>query len=256
MDMDQAPEWFEKSDQLIAEVHQKVARAVELNGMPTALKFYPRQAHWFILDSLAIANKANRDGMHANALLTTRQCIEAMSIIELGLCSNAGAEAELRAWHENKRTPGQLRKWLSVNVWPTYGVGLWSEPWVDFMAQLSGAVQSYAHYTAQLAQWQVHLVGPAPSEGDAYNFFARMAPRAYDPQKATRITLFHAILQFAMARILLGAGAGSDDGFKERVSSWGEAIGASSYLDGHRTDWEKQFWSVVWSPSRRTTILE
>lgn len=41
-------------------------------------------AHWFISDSLLLANKANWDGMHANAISLLRQCVEGISVIELG----------------------------------------------------------------------------------------------------------------------------------------------------------------------------
>lgn len=108
-------------------------------------------AHWFLLDSLLLANRANREGMHANALALTRQSIEAISIIELGITGHAGAAAQLNKWDKGKARPGELREWLSKNVWPSYGPGIWNEPWENFMAHLARANQPYAHYTANLA---------------------------------------------------------------------------------------------------------
>jgi len=49
----------------------------------------PMLAHWFMRDALLLANQANREGMHANALLLTRQCLEAISVIELA-CAGTG----------------------------------------------------------------------------------------------------------------------------------------------------------------------
>lgn len=71
-------------------------------------------AHWFVLDTLLLASQANRDGMHANALALTRQCVEAISITELGVCGHPDAEAILLKWihpassgHGYERTSGR-----------------------------------------------------------------------------------------------------------------------------------------------------
>ena len=58
-------------------------------------KHFPLMAHYFFLDSLYYANTANRDGAHANALAITRQYLEAMSVIELGLCRHRDRESML-----------------------------------------------------------------------------------------------------------------------------------------------------------------
>jgi len=75
--------------------------------------------------------------MHANALALTRQCFEAINIIELGICGHANAEATLLKWDADNLTPGKLRAWLQADVWAQYGPGLWDEPWSTFMREFA-----------------------------------------------------------------------------------------------------------------------
>ena len=135
----------------------KVAESLSNNGLPFQLANFPQMAHWFFLDSISYANSANRDGLHANSLAITRQCVETISVIELGLCRHPDREDILEKWWRGEITPGGTRKWLSENIWPGYGSGLWQESWGEYMGHLAKAVQPYAHYTGQLAQWQMAL---------------------------------------------------------------------------------------------------
>jgi hypothetical protein len=205
-------------------------------------------AHWFLLDTLLLANQANRDVMHANALMLTRQCVESMSIVELGMCGHVGAEEILLKWQDRKFSAGELRKWLQANVWQNYGTGLWNESWSDFMREFAGAVQPYAHYGPELSQWQLRLHGFCESsEKDEYagNLIVQISPRAYDAQKATRITLYHAVLHYVLGRIWL-ANNPRDTQFSSRLERLKVALGKSRYLDGHQTDWSNQFWASLW----------
>ncbi len=213
-------------------------------------------AHWFLLDTLLLANQANREGMHANALALTRQCVEAISIIELGVCGHPDAEATLLRWDSDDLTPGKLRAWLQTNVWPNYGNGLWQEPWSTFMREFAGAIQPYAHYGRSLAQWQLrlHRFYDANKSTASSHAILEMRPRAYDPQKATRITLFHALLTYLLGRIWSAANP-ADAEFFALMAKLGTALGKSRYLDGHQTDWSQQFWAMVWERGGGT-ILE
>lgn len=212
-------------------------------------------AHWFLLDSLLLAHQANKDGMHANALAITRQCIEAIGIIELGICGHPDAETRLLEWDSDKLPPGKLRAWLEQNVWPQYGTGLWTEPWSILMREFASAVQSYAHYSSKLAQWQLRLLRAPETDMDSeMHAIIEYAPRAYDPQKATRITLFHAILAYVLGRIWM-AQHPQDVEFAALIRRLGVALGKSRYLDGHTTDWGQQFWAMLWERGG-TTILE
>ncbi len=120
------PEWFPLSEQATPEVMRRIADAVKANTMSLQVRSAAMLAHWFVLDTLLLANQANRDGMHANALALTRQCVEAIGVIELGICGHPDAEAALLKWNDDKLNPGKLRAWLQDNVWPQYGSGLWT----------------------------------------------------------------------------------------------------------------------------------
>ncbi len=80
------PEWFKLSEVLTAQIMARMAEATSAVAMVDQVRFAPMQALWFVGNTLTLANQANRDGMHANALSLTRQCVEAIGIIELGVC--------------------------------------------------------------------------------------------------------------------------------------------------------------------------
>ena len=249
------PEWFKLTDATTSETMKRIADAVASNNMALQVKFAPILAHWFMLDSLFLANQANRDGMHANALALTRQCIEAVGVIELGICGHANAEAVLAQWGEDRITPGKLRAWLQDNVWKNYGNGLWNEPWAVFMHEFAAAIQPYAHYGRSLAQWQLrlHRLPTATESGEDLTAIIEMRPRAYDAQKATRITLYHALLTYVLGRVWMAANP-SDAGFNALIGSFGIALGKSRYLDGYSTDWGKQFWAMIWERNGGTVL--
>lgn len=251
----QLPEWFSATEQANPEVMRRIAEAVSSNQMTMQVKSAPMLAHWFMLDSLLLANQANRDGMHANALALTRQCVEAIGVIELGLCRHLKAEATLLRWEEDKVPPGKLRAWLQENVWGSYGSGLWDESWSTFMREFASAIQPYAHYGRSLAQWQVRLHSvDDPADGNSdLTAILELKPRAFDPQKATRITLFHALLTYTLGRIWIAANRGDND-FEELISRLGTALGKSRYLDGHETNWGQQFWAMMWQRGGGTEL--
>ena len=240
------PEWFTIAEEANPHVMRRIAEAASANTMALQVKSAAMLAHWFVLDTLLLANQANRDRMHANALALTRQCVEAIGVIELGICGHPYAEAMLLKWEADNLTPGKLRAWLQDNVWSRYGSGLWTEPWFTFMREFAGAVQPYAHYGRSLAQWQLrlHRLYDANETDADMKAIIEMRPRAYDPQKATRITLFHALLTYTLGRIWIAANI-EDAEFAAIVNRLGVALGKSRYLDGHQTDWSQQFWAMV-----------
>jgi hypothetical protein len=79
------PDWFRLCEETTPVVMKSVDEAVCSNGMALQVRNIPTFAYWFIKDSLFLATQANRDGMHANALSLTRQCLEALNVIELGI---------------------------------------------------------------------------------------------------------------------------------------------------------------------------
>lgn len=241
-----APEWFVISDEVRPLTLQRLAESLDALRLPLQIRTAPVQAFWFLSNSLFLASQANQDGMHANALSITRQCLEAISVIELGLSQVPAAEQVLLRWEADKESAGSLRKWLEANVWPNYGHGLWSEPWSDFMGRLAKAIQPYAHYSTKLAQWQMR-VREFSQNGDNGELLAvvECGPRKYDPQKATRITLYHALLIFTLARIWLATAGKSDTTFGALVDRLRMALGKSVYLDGATTNWDQQFWAML-----------
>lgn len=251
-----APEWLKLNEETTSQIMRRIADAVSANAMILQVKSAPMLAHWFILDTLLLANQANRDGMHANALALTRQCVEAIGVVELGVCGHPDAEATLLKWDADELTAGKLRAWLQTHVWPDYGPGLWNEPWSTFMREFAGAVQPYAHYGRGLAQWQLrlHRFYDANQPNKDSHAIIEMRPRAYDAQKATRITLFHALLSYVLGRIWQAANP-ADTKFASLMARLGLALGKSRYLDGHQTDWSQQFWAMVWERGGGT-ILE
>ena len=241
------PEWFVIGEKANSQVMRRIAASVSDLPMTPQVRSAPMLAHWFLLDTLLLANHANREGMHANALALMRQCVEAISLVELGVCGHPEAEATLVRWEEDKLNPGKLRAWLEIHAWPRYGAGLWSEPWLSFMREFAGAVQPYAHYGRSLAQFQFRFHGFRETSDDpeqAGHGFIEMRPRAYDPQKATRITLFHAILTFTLGRIWAAANP-DDEKFAALIDRLRISLGKSRYLDGHQTDWSSN--SGRWS---------
>ncbi|MCE4543253.1 hypothetical protein [Caballeronia sp. PC1] len=237
---------------------RRIAAASASNSMSLQVKYSPTLAYWFICDTLSLANQANREGMHANALSLTRQCIEAVSVIEVGICNHPDAEAMLLKWDADRATAGEMRKWLQANVWVNYGTGLWNEPWDVFMRELAAAIQPYAHYGRNLAQWQLRFHGSVDIAEDctagAEGLMMELRPRAYDAQKATRITLFHGLLTYVLGRVWMSSNP-ADGHFDALMGRLGKALGASRYLDGHATDWSQQFWATLWERGGGT-ILE
>ena len=240
------PEWFALSEELSPLVFQRLSFALSNVQLPISIKLQPLQAFWHLMNVLYLANQANREGMHANALSITRQCIECISIIELGLSRHDEATELLVRWNDDKVKPGELRAWLEKNVWSQYGVGLWSESWSDYMAALAKSLQPYAHYSAPLSQWygRLHEV----SENANSNTYAllELGPKTYDPQKATRITLYHGLIIFTLARIWAATIGIEDIEFRKSLERFRIALGASRYLDGESTKWDQQFWAMMW----------
>ena len=251
------PELFKLAEIATQETMKRIDAAVASNNMALQVKNSPMLAYWFMHDALFLADVANRGGMHANALALTRQCIEAIGVVELGICGHTGAEAALKKWEEDRLEAGKLRAWLENNVWQGYGSGLWNEPWATFMREFAKATQPYAHYGRNLAQWQLRLgrVCDASDPGAKLMMTLEMEPRAYDSQKATRITLYHILLTYVLGRVWMAANRG-DSEFDDLMGRLGSALGKSHYLDGHATDWGQQFWAILWASDGRASLSE
>jgi hypothetical protein len=100
-----------------------------------------------------------------------------LTVAEIGLQKPAFAEPMLGAWKTGKKSHGELRNALEREIWPSYGTGLWDEPWAKFYGNLARAVQPYAHYTEELQGWQFVMVSV---EHDSYTAIEMTGLETYD----------------------------------------------------------------------------
>lgn len=57
------PQWFTIAEEATPHVMRRIAEAVSSNAMGLQVKSASMLAHWFTLDSLLLANQANRDAI-------------------------------------------------------------------------------------------------------------------------------------------------------------------------------------------------
>jgi len=179
----------------------------------------------------------NEDGKHAVAICLVRQCIETLTIIDVALQDYAYAEPLLNAWKHGKKTQGNLRSSLEHDVWARYGKGLWDETWAEYFANLSKAVQPYAHYTHELQGWQLAIIS---TDYEQRTYFAIHGFDTYDELKAARISLLHALATWTLGR-LLSANSKIQQILElaPDVDKLGRAIG-SSFLLFKNKDWGQE----------------
>lgn len=245
VDFTHRPEWF----LLCSELHNVILDSAlehlaSRNGPDVHLNLMPLSAVHHFINCLTTSEEANRKGMHAVAISLLRQCVEALVVIDAGLQDVPTGDMLLGHWRGEK-TAGQMRQLLEQHVWRKYGRGLWNETWSDFFAKLASAVQPYAHYGPQLQFWQIAtLGGPYKGEDGSLQFLAQVGLTAYDPLKATRITLFHGLLLWSLAELILTNG-GSSRLDTNAVAKLRAALAASDLLDGEQTKWDQQFWGTL-----------
>lgn len=130
----------------------------------------------------------NRQGEHSVAACLLRQCVESLTLIEIGLLEESIGAPLVRDWHDGNKSHGELRRVLESQIWPRYGTGLWTEPWAEFFGNLAKAVQPYAHYSQQLMMWQLHALTRPELKGDSensYQFIATVGPIFEDVEKTS-----------------------------------------------------------------------
>lgn len=241
---DNAPDWFTVGAPLMWDVIcvaadvAKSFRCQDLN-----LASLPSAAIWFMADALNIGVEANRKGKHAHAMLLNRCCLESLTVAELGLLKGQQGLSLLRDWHEGKKSQGELRKGLSQGAWKGYGTGIFGESWADFMSELFKSVQSYAHYTPDLMNWQMAVVHevPASSKDGAIYLLMKLGPETYDKEKATSVTLYQCVVAWAVGRILSENGH-VDTLMLSRVEKLGVALAKEPMLANRKNDWSFIFW--------------
>jgi len=224
-----------------------VKKSEERQGGSANTNFVCQGATIHFAQCLELSERENRKGHHAISMCILRQCIEALSIIEVGLNSNiAWADGILEKWHGNAITLGKIRKQLQVQAWPLYGKGLWAESWSEFFSQLSSAVQPYAHYTRDLLAWQMQILHTPTASREVDSGIvlnAKIGPNTYDADKATRVTLYQTVLLWAVGRIIL---ENSNDSRlpKDKLLNLGNALSKAQELGLGHWSWEEQFWAT------------
>jgi hypothetical protein len=182
--------------------------------------------------------EANKQGKHSVAICLVRQCLEALTIIDIGLQNPVYAEPLLLAWSEGKKTAGQLRQNLEHDIWPRYGQGWWGESWAEFFGNLAQSVHPYAHYSPELQGWQWATI----TSGETGALMA-IGPNTYDELRAARITLLHILLVWTSGRLILAHNEKSlESTHREKIVELGAALASSNLL------FEKENWGVQLVP--------
>src|SRR6202030_483542 len=121
------------------------------------LDLMPECAAIHLMHCMEASIETNRRGRHAVAISLVRQCVEAMSLIDVGLQGQHYRDTLLEGWSNETKSQGEIRKALERDVWDRYGCGLWTETWGEFFGEFARAVQPYAHDTQLLQGWQFAL---------------------------------------------------------------------------------------------------
>lgn len=239
-----SPKWFEMGSRMLwPMVNLVLKRASRRSGNDVNLNIIPQLAAIQLLHCLDSSSDINRKGRHAVALCLIRQCVEALTIVEVGLHNPGFGDPLLRDWWSGRKTQGGIRKQLETEVWGDYGTGLWNEPWANYFGELAKAVQPYAHYTIQLQGWQmVAPSGEKLSMADDGSLLARMkfGIATYDDEKATRITLLHCLIGWSIGRLILATG-GDPELDEGEVIALGDALAESELLLADRESWSHVF---------------
>lgn len=187
----------------------------------------------------------NRQGEHSVAACLLRQCVESLTLIEVGLLEESIGASLVRDWHDGKKSHGELRRALESQIWSCYGTGLWTEPWTEFFANLAKAVQPYAHYSQQLMMWQFHALTKPESKGgaeDSYQFIASVGPMFEDVEKTSQISVLQALVLWTLGRQTLANGSGVSEDTRSSVTDLGAMIRTSGFVV------EKVSWSDLLVP--------
>lgn len=198
------PKWLLLSERLTIPVVTMGLDALQKRGTSepdTGMIPYLALVH--VVQCMEASWQSNLKGHHSASICLVRQCIEGLTLVDLGLQSESYRRPLLTEWKEGNISHGNLRAKLEKDVWLHYGTGLWDEPWSDFFGNLARAVQPYAHYTPELMGWQFSDLTHRADE--SRHHWALLGPNTYDALKASRITLLHSLTLWALGRLLVGS---------------------------------------------------
>ncbi|MDP6422235.1 MAG: hypothetical protein QF672_13100 [SAR202 cluster bacterium] len=224
------PVWLELTDELVKSIFPPVHEVLDaMNAGDLHLAMIPRMALFHLSGCLHSSMRANEQGLHSAVICLVRQCVEALTLVDLGLQAAEYREPRLEAWDSGKLTHGKMRQSLEADVWARYGNGLWDESWTDYFGNLARSVQPYAHYSPVLMGWQMSVV-----DNDASNrFHVAIGPAVYDSLKASRITLLHSLVLWTSGRIVGENTANPEwQPITDQVDALGRSLGQSKLLLG------------------------
>ncbi len=240
------PRWLELANELNDLIFEGARSELSERRGVLDLDTIPYLALCHLRRCYLAADLANRQGGHSVAVCLIRQCVETLSLIDVGLQPIDWAYPLLSDWKEDRKSHGELRAKLEADIWPKYGIGLWDEPWAQYFGNLARAVQPYAHYSLALSNWQFAIVNP----DQAFRAAQRMindgsgsaillaAPDAYDTVKASMVTLLLCLSVWTLARLLLESDRPTELKRRETpIREFGAALSRSRLLDGRKTDW-------------------
>jgi hypothetical protein len=238
------PKWLRLTDKLLPVLVSQGSAHLDprRQSLDPNLAYVPYGAflHW--CGSLDCSMYANERGLHAVAIAVTRQCLESLSLVTLGLWDDVRRRQLLEKWRDGKLSPGELRHHLERHIWPAFRPGLWSEPWSEFFANLCRAIQPYSHYTAELSGWQWQDLAWSWSGVDAPTGVTTMGPQTYDPLKASRVTLLHALLTWTLRRLFTDMTHVLSPVQRAAVDELGKSLGRSKLL------FKKKDWALELAP--------
>lgn len=235
--MDERPEWLRVGEGIIGPLLRDSSISLQgFSGTDFHVTQLPSLALNHYAHSLQTSIEINREGRHAVAISLLRQAIEALTIVELGLVDSEFSYPLLERWDSGKKSHGELRQALERTVWPSYGAGLWDEPWSEFYARLAKSVQPYAHCSPELIQWNL----AALSDASSGHFVAGTG--LYDATKASRLTLFHILAGWTLGRILVANRPPPNPLVPaDTISALGAGLASSEFLMPGE-DWSVQLW--------------
>lgn len=231
------PAWLTQGEAILGPLLRDTSESLKaFIGEDPHIAALPSLALHHFAHCLTTSIDTNRAGRHAPALALLRQAIESLTIIELGLHEPTFSMPLLDRWSEDKLSHGELRQRLETTAWPKYGYGLWKESWSTYFSLLAKAVQPYAHCSHELLQWSLAALTPLKQRSFV------IAVGGYDATKASRLTLFHVLTGWTLARILQATRPPLAPLVPESsVRELGRALAHSEYLlEGQ--DWSVQLW--------------
>lgn len=239
------PEWLTLGESLVGPLLSDARMALDRAQWDDSSDFHvgqlPMLALYHLAHCMDSIGDTNAQGRHAVSLCLLRQTVEAVTIIELGLCCPSFGCPQLRTWDCGEKTHGDIGKALQTHIWPRYGFGLWGELWSDLFTSLAKAVQPYAHCSPELLQWNLAVLA-ADSNGMI------VSAGSYDAIKASRITTLEILVTWTLGRLTSANATGLTrivgDG---DIQHLGSALAGSEFLV-KGSDWSIQFWPHMLFP--------